>query len=115
MNHATRPATDLADRFPANPLIGPADVRPSMPGMQVECLLNPGVFRLPDGRTGLLLRVAERPVRQEGRISLPICTAEGAVRILTFDRSDPLWWRMQFLDCSRGWPRAISSLRQPCW
>lgn len=90
MHHATRTATDLADRFPANPLLRPDRVRPSMPGMQVECLLNPGVFRLPDGRIGLLLRVAERPVQQEGRISFPICTAEGTVRILTFDRSDPL-------------------------
>ena len=61
--------TDLAKRFPENPILKPADVRPSVPGMKVECLLNPGVFRY-NGNTCLLLRVAERPEQKKGKTSL---------------------------------------------
>ncbi len=78
---------DLAKRFPANPILHPADIRPSIPGMKVECLLNPGVFRF-DGKTWLLLRVAERPEQKPGQISFPILTADG-MEILEFDESDP--------------------------
>ncbi len=60
-----------------------------MPGMQVECLLNPGVFRLLDGRVGLVVRVAERPNQEPGRILFPIRTPDGTVEIVSFDRSDP--------------------------
>lgn len=48
-------------RFPENPLISPADLRPSRPGYTVECVLNPGAFTY-QGRIGLVLRVAEKPV-----------------------------------------------------
>ena len=37
--------TDLAKRFPQNPLLRPSDLKPSRPDWQVECLLNPGAFR----------------------------------------------------------------------
>jgi len=80
--------TDLAKRFPENPLLKPSDIPPSAPGMQVECLLNPGVFRF-DGRTWLLLRVAERPEQKPGKTSFPIFSEDGAVKILEFDTSDP--------------------------
>lgn len=80
---------DLALRFSANPLIMPSQLGPSIPGMQVECLLNPGVFQFPDGRIGLVVRVAERPIQKAGRISFPIRTPEGAIEIVTFDRNDP--------------------------
>jgi len=53
---------DIAKRFAENPILRPSDIRPSMEGMKVECLLNPGVFRYND-KTWLLLRVAERPER----------------------------------------------------
>jgi hypothetical protein len=33
---------DIAQRFAENPILKPADIRPSSPGMRVECLLNPG-------------------------------------------------------------------------
>ncbi len=62
---------DLAQRFPKNPLLRPADVVPSRDGLEVECLLNPGVFRF-NGRIGLLLRVAERPHQEDGWRSTPI-------------------------------------------
>jgi predicted GH43/DUF377 family glycosyl hydrolase len=51
-------------------------------------VLNPGVFQF-EGKTWLLLRVAERPVQKEGYISFPILQADGSMKILEFDKSDP--------------------------
>jgi len=79
--------SDIAQRFEANPILKPAHVAPSVDGLAVECLLNPGVFRY-GGKTHLLLRVAERPVQQEGIVSLPVLN-NGKPEILTFDKSDP--------------------------
>jgi predicted GH43/DUF377 family glycosyl hydrolase len=79
---------DLARRFKRNPLLRPEDIRPSAPGLQIECLLNPGVFKY-DGKTWLLLRVAERPKQEAGKVSFPILGANGAVEILEFDEKDP--------------------------
>jgi predicted GH43/DUF377 family glycosyl hydrolase len=79
---------DIAKRFPENPILKPTDVGPSMAGMKVECLLNPGVFRF-DGRVWLLLRVAERPEQKPGMTTFPILGENGRVRILEFDNSDP--------------------------
>jgi len=79
---------DLAKRFGENPLLRPGDVEPSMAGMKVECLLNPGVFRF-EGRTWLLLRVAERPEQQAGKTSFPILGPDGKMKILEFDNDDP--------------------------
>jgi predicted GH43/DUF377 family glycosyl hydrolase len=79
---------DIAKRFPENPILKPEDIRPSMAGMKVECLLNPGVFRF-DGKTWLLLRVAERPEQKPGRISFPILKGDGGMEIVEFDASDP--------------------------
>ena len=79
---------DITERFPQNPILTPADVRPSAPGLTVECLLNPGVFRF-QGQTWLLLRVAERPAQRPGRTSFPIFNESGAIEILEFDNSDP--------------------------
>ncbi|MGE3240993.1 MAG: glycoside hydrolase family 130 protein [Pirellulales bacterium] len=79
---------DLVRRFSQNPLLRPADIRSSMPGMQVECLLNPGAFRFA-GKTWLLLRVAERPEQKPGKISFPILHEDGQTEILEFDTDDP--------------------------
>ena len=79
---------DVAQRFVENPILRPADVRPSSAGMQVESLLNPGVFRF-DNKTWLLLRVAERPKQAAGKTAFPILDATGQVKILEFDNSDP--------------------------
>ncbi len=83
-------AHELCERLPANPLLQPADVRPSRQDFEVECVLNPGAFRF-RGRTGLLLRVGERPVQEKGWITTPEIdpAAEGGVRILRFRRDDP--------------------------
>jgi predicted GH43/DUF377 family glycosyl hydrolase len=79
---------DIAKRFAENPILRPRDIRPSIDGMTVECLLNPGVFRFND-RTWLLLRVAERPEQKPGKTSFPILGANGELQILEFDNSDP--------------------------
>lgn len=79
---------DIAKRFTENPLLRPADMPPSLEGMNVECLLNPGVFRFND-KTWLLLRVAERPVQSPGKTSFPILAENGRLQILEFDSTDP--------------------------
>ncbi len=83
-------ARELCERFPANPLLEPAAVRPSRPDFEVECLLNPGAFRY-RGRIGLLLRVGERPAQERGWISTPVLdpAADGGVRVVRFRRDDP--------------------------
>lgn len=78
--------TDLVKRFEQNPILSPQDIRPSIPGMKVECLLNPGVFRF-HGRIWLLLRVAERPEQKPGKTTFPILE-NGAVKIREFDNTD---------------------------
>lgn len=91
----SQPATnvDLADRFVQNPLLIPADIPPSHPGLKVECLLNPAAFRY-DGRIWLLLRVAERPGQKPGFTSFPVLE-NGTIRLREFsndprlDDSDP--------------------------
>ena len=79
---------DLAKRFEKNPLLTPDHVKPSMEGMTVECLLNPGVFRF-DKKIWLLISVAERPEQKEGFVSLPVYDKTGEVEILEFDKNDP--------------------------
>lgn len=81
-------AHDFAERFENNPILRPQDVRPSTPGLEVTCLLNPGVFRF-EGKTWLAVRVAERPVQTPGKTSFPVLTPAGAMKILEFDSSDP--------------------------
>lgn len=56
--------------------------------MKIECLLNPGVFRF-EGRTWLLLRVAERPEQKPGKTAFPVFNSAGKIEILEFDNSDP--------------------------
>ncbi len=81
---------DLAKRFETNPILRPADVKPSRDGLEVECLLNPGAFWW-QGKTWLLLRVAERPKQAEGQISPPILDplAPGGCSIITHSLDNP--------------------------
>lgn len=79
---------DIGKRFPQNPLIRPADLKSGIEGMEIVCLLNPGVFQF-DGKIWLLLRVAERPKQIEGKISFPVYNSKGSIEILNFDKNDP--------------------------
>jgi beta-1,2-mannobiose phosphorylase / 1,2-beta-oligomannan phosphorylase len=77
-------------RFPENPLIVPADIIPSHPGLSVECVFNPGAFRY-RGRIGLLLRVAERTLPETGWVSTPLLDprSPSGVTILRIREDDP--------------------------
>ena len=79
---------DIAKRFAANPLLSPADLKASTEGLEITCLLNPGVFRY-EGKTWLLVRVAERPQQKEGIISFPILAETGGTEIIEIQKDDP--------------------------
>ena len=78
---------DQAQRFIENPLLSPADLQPSRAGLEITCLLNPGVFTF-EGKTWLLVRVAERPAQQEGIISFPVLKDDG-IEIIEILVDDP--------------------------
>jgi predicted GH43/DUF377 family glycosyl hydrolase len=63
---ATARPGDLGRRLSDGPLLGPDQVRPSHPGLEVAAVLNPAAA-LVDGEVVLLLRVAERP-----RLDVPV-------------------------------------------
>ncbi len=75
-------------RFAENPLLRPSDLQPSDAALQIECLLNPGVFRFND-KICLLVRVAERPPQQAGKTSFPVLDHQGNMVMLYFDHQDP--------------------------
>ena len=79
---------DIAQRFTQNPLLRPADLKSGIEGMEIVCLLNPGVFQF-NGKIWLLLRVAERPKQINGKISFPVYNSQGVIEILSFDKNDP--------------------------
>ena len=78
---------DQAQRFIENPLLKPVDLKPSRAGLEISCLLNPGVFTF-EGKTWLLVRVAERPAQQEGIISFPVLKDDG-IEIIEIPADDP--------------------------
>ena len=75
-------------RFSNNPILTPASIRPSRPDLAIECVMNPGAFRF-EGKTWLLLRVAERPKQKKGKVSFPVMREGGELEILEFDKNDP--------------------------
>lgn len=79
---------DISERFPENPLLSPADLQPSIPGLEIACLLNPGVFQF-DGKLWIIVRVAERPPQQEGTISFPVLKPEGGMEVVKLPADDP--------------------------
>src|ERR1700754_972660 len=79
---------DIARRNALNPILRPTDLVASLPGLRIECLLNPGVFRF-QNKTWLLVRVAERPIPKAGIVSFPIINIDGATQIIEIKRSEP--------------------------
>jgi len=79
---------DIAKRFTQNPLLSPSDITASREGLEISCLLNPGAFQF-EGKTWLLVRVAERPKQKENIISFPILTETGAIQIIEIPKDDP--------------------------
>lgn len=79
---------DIATRFSQNPLLSPKDLKPSTEGLEITCLLNPGVFRF-QNKTWLIVRVAERPAQKDGIISFPVLTGTGSTQIIEIQKNDP--------------------------
>lgn len=73
--------TDIARRFPENPILSPTDLQPSSRDLHIACLLNPGAFRYA-GKIWLLVRVAERPEQTPIHVSFPILDPEGTIKIM---------------------------------
>ncbi len=80
--------TDISTRFAENPLLAPKDLQPSQEALEIACLLNPGVFRF-QGKTWLLVRVAERPPQLAGYISFPVLKERGEMEIIRLPTDDP--------------------------
>lgn len=79
---------DIAKRFAENPLLSPKDLPSSGDGLEITCLLNPGVFQYL-GKTWLIVRVAERPAQKENIISFPILTEAATIKIIEIPKDDP--------------------------
>ncbi|WP_175634366.1 glycoside hydrolase family 130 protein [Pedobacter ghigonis] len=78
---------DLARRFQTNPILLPQDITPNGKSLQVVCLLNPGVFRF-EGKTWLLVRVAENIASKEGFVFFPTMDEQGKLEIVTVPLND---------------------------
>lgn len=78
-------------RHPSNPLITPAQVKPSRPDFEIIGTFNAGVARH-GSETLMLVRVAERPVSSEQNVFLcPHLGPDGAVSIKRIHRDDPAY------------------------
>ena len=80
----------MLERFEQNPIIVPADIPPTRADLMVESVLNPGAFRF-EGKIGLLMRVAERPVQEKGLLSTPLLDPadDTGIRVLRIRTDDP--------------------------
>lgn len=79
---------DIARRFPENPLLMPRDLKPCRKELQIISLLNPGVFVF-EGKTWLLVRVAESITQKEGVIFFPIVNVSGKLEMIEIPLNDP--------------------------
>jgi predicted GH43/DUF377 family glycosyl hydrolase len=80
--------SDIARRFQQNPLLFPKDIKASSADLQVISLLNPAVFTF-QGKTWLLVRVAESITQKEGVIFFPVVNAIGKIEIIEVPLNDP--------------------------
>lgn len=80
--------SNLGQRFSQNPILTTSDFVPSLKGLIVECVLNPGVFSFA-GKIWLIVRVAERPQQEDGYTSFPVMRGDGSLEIMSFKNDDP--------------------------
>lgn len=81
----------MVQKCEKNPLIKPADVKPSREGYKVLGSFNPGAIKFKD-EILLLLRVAESCEQEEGIVKIPIYKFDGDKSypdIVTFKKDDP--------------------------
>jgi len=105
-------AVPLAARLPENPLITPADVAPSQPGMEVISTINAGVARV-GVEVVALLRVAERPLLNgelpEDAMLLELDRPVPRLAPLDPDIDRDELVGVPFFDLSSGTPRVVLS------
>ena len=80
--------SDIAQRFPENPLLMPKDLQACSDNLQIISILNPGVFRF-EGKIWLLVRVAESIAQKQGVIFFPVMTKTGKMEIIEIPLNDP--------------------------
>lgn len=80
--------SNIAKRFPENPLLMPKDLKSSTSEMQIISLLNPGVFQFED-KIWLLVRVAESVAQKEGVVFFPLVNKLGKIEIIEIPLNDP--------------------------
>lgn len=81
----------MIERYQGNPIIKPADVKPSADGYQVLGTFNLGATVFGD-EIILLVRIAEGCIPREGYVRAPICRFQDGTYypdILEFSKSDP--------------------------
>lgn len=88
LNLIKKNMNDIAKRFQQNPILSPSDLSPSSAGLEITCLLNPGVFQF-ENKIWLLIRVAERPKQKANAISFPILTKDGKIEIKEINKKNP--------------------------
>ncbi len=102
----------LVERFRQNPLITPQAIAPSREGFEVIGTFNPGAFEF-NGRVGLLVRVAERPVNREpGTVPIPVfhtAVHPPGTRLISLRRDDPKWRFTMCIVQPRGPDSALHS------
>lgn len=79
----------IANRCVKNPIITAADIKPSRTDFEVVLVFNPGAIMF-NGKTLLLLRVAERVKGIAGKIGVPVYNKnKNDYDIIWFNESDP--------------------------
>ncbi len=74
-------------RLDANPLLTPADLKPTRADLEIYCTLNPGAVRY-QGETLLLVRVGERAPEEEGFVRYVYYDAETGETFVDGIRTD---------------------------
>ncbi len=81
-------------RFPENPIVTQADVKPVVEGWEVMSVFNAGVIEYGD-EVLLLMRTAERPVSGDAKtVLIPVMdfsSGDGRLKVLEFTKDDPDW------------------------
>ena len=80
--------SDIARRFPENPILMPKNLKSSSDNLQIISLLNPGIFVF-EQKTWILVRVAECIAQKEGVIFFPVINSLGKVEIIEIPLNDP--------------------------
>lgn len=76
-------------RYEGNPVITPADVKPSREDFNVVCTFNAGITQFGD-ETLMLIRTAEQPQQEKGWMAYPIFNADtGETDVKRIARDDP--------------------------